>query len=170
MGTTRHTLRTRAPRRKSLWLQFEPIQTTMTAPGGSIMFTLNAAALALTPFTVVRSHFELMVRSDQSAAVEQQIVGFGIAVVSDQAVGVGVTAVPTPIVDMGSSLWFVHKLIYGEENRLINLLLPPTLASVDSKAMRKVESGSDIIVVAEMSALGGGAILTVGGRMLIKTN
>ena len=43
--------------------------------------------------------------------------------------------------------------------------------SVDSKAMRKVEDGSDISIVAEFdSASGAGAILFFGGRILVKAH
>ena len=162
----------RGPRRKSIWLSFAPSEVTLGTGVEAIMFTLNAAALALRPFTIVRSHLEVMVRSDQSAAVETQICGVGLAVVSTEAVSVGITVVPSPITELGSSLWFVNKLLFGQENSLINLLLPQLIASIDSKAMRKVEVGSDIVVVAENQSLGGsgGAIVTLGGRILIKTN
>ena len=157
--------------RKSLWLQFAPADVTLTSSGSvNLSFSLNAAALALRPFTVVRSHFEVMVRSDQEAAVEQQQIGFGLAVVSDQAVAAGVASVPTPLTELGSSLWFVNRLIFGEESRLVDKALPARSVQIDSKAMRKVEVGMDIIVVAENGTIGGGAIISMGGRVLIKTN
>jgi len=40
--------------------------------------------------------------------------------------------------------------------------------SIDSKAMRRVEEGQDLIIVAEFSAAGAGFILAVAGRILIK--
>ena len=92
-------------KRLTSWFQFQPIRVTGAA-GGTIMFSLNAAALALRPFTIVRSRFEVGIISDQTAATEDQLGAIGMAVVSDQAVAVGVTAVPTPITDMGSDLWF----------------------------------------------------------------
>ncbi len=158
--------------RKSLWLQFVPITVTLGAANSALAFSLNAAALALRPFTVVRTHFEVMMISDQAAAVEQQVAGLGIAVVSDQAIAVGITAVPTPVSELGSSLWFVNQLLLGEESHQTDLTLAPNRYSIDSKAMRKVETGSDIGVMLETITIGGsgGAIFNVGGRILIKTN
>ena len=161
----------RGPKRKTLWLQFEPLDTTLSAAtSAAILFSLNAAALALRPFTIVRSHFEILLRSDQGAAVEQQNGGFGLAVVSDEAVAVGVTAVPTPISQLGSSLWFLHQLYMAQESHVTDVAQPAGVYSIDSKAMRKVEVGQDIIVVAENSAIGLGCTLAAGGRILIKTN
>ncbi len=157
-------------RRLTTWFQFSPADSTMTASGGSAIFSLNAAALALRPFTIVRSHFEIGLRSDQEAAVEQQRVGFGIAVVSDEATAVGVTAIPTPVTEAASNLWLLHQYIFGEESRLVDKALPERQVSIDSKAMRKVEVGQDVVVVAELAGVGGGVIITVAGRMLIKNN
>ena len=58
-------------KRKTLWLEFQPVLATTDAAGEAVLvFSLNAAALALRPFTIVRTHFEVMVTSDQAAAVE----------------------------------------------------------------------------------------------------
>jgi hypothetical protein len=90
-------------KRLTSWFQFAPVSATFTGTGGTIMFSLNAAALALRPFTIVRSRFTYGVISDQAASLEDQVGAVGIAVVSDQAVAVGATAVPTPITDLGTS-------------------------------------------------------------------
>ena len=143
----------------------------MTAIGGTIIFALNAAALAMRPFTIIRSRFELFVFSDQSAAIEPQVGAFGIAVVSDQAVAAGVAAVPTPVTDMGSDLWFVHQNYSGRESSTVDVSEPGNRISIDSKAMRKVDIGQDIVVVAENDTnVGAGQILFSAGRMLIKVN
>jgi len=156
--------------RKSLWLALQPAAVTLASGASNLVFSLNAAALDLRPFTIVRTRLELMVISDQAAAVEQQIGALGVAVVSDQAVGVGITAVPTPITDIGSSLWFAHALALGQASQTVDNSNPPTRISIDSKAMRKVEVGSDMIVTLELSAIGAGAQFFVGGRILVKTN
>ncbi len=158
--------------RETTWFQFLPNDFTTASAGTAVLaFSLNAAALALRPFTIVRSRFEIFLRSDQAAAIESQRVGVGIAVVSDQAVAIGVTAVPTPVTDMGSNLWLLHKLVYADESNLTDRTRNGTGVSIDSKAMRKVEVGQDIIVVVESSpSVGGGAITTIGGRLLIKNS
>ena len=161
----------RSAKRLTSWLELRPVQVVMTATGGTIMFALTAAELALRPFTIVRTHLELALRSDQNSVAEVQAVALGAAVVSDQAVAVGVTAVPTPDTDMGSDLWFLHQILFGDEVSLSNLTKPQSTASLDSKAMRKVDIGQDVVVVAEMiAAVSSGVTFTVGGRMLIKVN
>ena len=111
--------------RETTWFQFQPLEVA-TVAGGIIMFSLNAAALALRPFTIVRSRFEVALRSDIAGGSEIQRAAYGIAVVSDQALAVGVTAVPTPITDMGSNLWLLHGLIYGDEGTLVDVARPET--------------------------------------------
>ena len=103
-----HQARPRSTRRQTIWAFLSPVKITMTALGGTVIGSLNAAALAQRSFTVVRFHLAWLLQSDQAVAIEEQTAAFGVAVVSDQAVAVGVTAVPTPITDIGSDLWFVH--------------------------------------------------------------
>ena len=168
-GPRRHRVVTQ--KRLTSWFRFSPVQTVMTATGGTIIFSLNAAALALRPFTIIRTHFELALRSDQNSVNEVQAVALGMAVVSDQAVAVGVTAVPTPDTDMGSDLWFAHKILYAEETTLATLTKEGTRVSLDSKAMRKVDIGQDLVIVGEMiAAISSGLTFTCGGRMLVKVN
>ncbi len=159
----------RAPKRDTAWFQFLGNRNTMTAAGGTIYYSLNAAALALRPFTVVCSRFELFLLSDNAAGAELQAAAFGFAVVSDQAAAIGVTAVPTPVTDMGSDLWLLYKYCLGSGNVAGTLSGQQGFTySVDSKAMRKVDIGQDLVGVAELDAVGSGLSLTVAGRMLVK--
>ena len=160
-------------RRLTSWFEFQPIRTAFSATGGTVLFTLNAAALALRPFTIIRTRFLVSIETDQLAADEPQVGALGMAIVSDQASAVGVTAVPTPITDMASDFWFVHQLMFssfvfadatGFDSQGM------TNHTIDSKAMRKVDIGQDLVVVGELSAQGQGFTLTLGGRMLVKVN
>ncbi len=77
-------------RRETTWFEFQPAEATIGTAGDSVLlFSLNAAALALRPFTIVRSRFMAAIRSDHAAAIEHQLGAVGLAVVSDQAVAVG---------------------------------------------------------------------------------
>ncbi len=162
---------TRGPTRETLWLQINPVITTMTTTGGTLIASLNAAALALRPFTVVRSHIELWLQSDQDTASENQIAGYGLAVVSEEAAAAGVTAIPTPILEMGSDLWFLHKLmmlglVAGATN--VETAIRGKGWAVDSKAMRRVNGNQDVVFVGERAGAGSGVDLFDGGRILIK--
>jgi len=159
-------------RRHTAWFQFAPVLTTLTASGGTIIFSLNAAALALRPFTVVRSRFSAYLISDQATLSEQQNVGLGHAVVSDEAVSVGVTAVPTPLAQLGSDLWFQINLLFGAvgiADGTGSQVMKGQFFDLDSRAMRKVAVGQDIVSVAEgLLGFGSGCQIFWGGRMLVK--
>ena len=143
----------------------------MSATGGTLIFSLNATALALRPFTIIRSRFELYLKSDQDTGSEDQVAGFGIAVVSDEAAAAGVGSIPTPISELGSDLWFVSQILMssieaGATN--VETAINGRGYTVDSKAMRKCSVGQDIVVVGERSGAGAGIELFVGGRILVK--
>ena len=159
------------PKRTTTWFQFLPTDITLASAGtATLVFTLNAAALALRPFTIVRSHFRFFLRSDQAAAIEQQAIAVGLAVVLDQAAAVGVAAVPTPATDMASDLWFVHSTMFGDESNLTDRTRSGVGWSVDSKAMRKMDIGQDLALVVEGGGIGAGMIVSIAGRMLVKNN
>jgi len=156
-------------RRKSVWIPLLVVQDTQASAGSQIIGSFNASALALRPFTIVRIHLELMIKSDQAAAIEDQAGAYGVAVVSDQAVAVGITGVPLPNTDAESSLWMLHQFIMGSAQELTDLTVGPRHYSLDSKAMRKVDAGQDVVFVLENS-LATGMIVTSAARLLVKTN
>jgi len=157
--------------RLTTWFQFLPTEVTQASnSAATLMFVLNATALAMRPFTIVRSHFLVAIGTDQTGSLEAQRAAIGIAVVSEQAVDVGISAVPTPILDMSSNLWMLHQVLYADESQLADNRSPESVYSIDSKAMRKVELGQDLAIVVEGAGFGGGVQITVGGRMLIKNN
>jgi len=158
-------------RRETQWLALDPVSNTLAAGSTAVISnTMTAAELALRPFTVVRTRGVLFVESDQSAASEFYHAGFGAAVVSDQAVAIGVTAVPTPDTDRSSDLWFLYeeawgRLVVGDVTGFLN---DGMSKDFDSRAMRKVEEGSQITFVKETSAISTGAVVKTAGRVLIK--
>jgi ribosomal protein S18 acetylase RimI-like enzyme len=159
-------------RRETLWFTFPPASNVLAAASVAVIsHSLNAVALALRPFTVVRTRITYHARSDQIAALENWDAALGLAVVSDQASAIGVTAVPTPDTDRGSDLWFVFAEIMGTVGFVTGIGVAPEFSKnlgVDSKAMRKVEEGQDIVVVQEATAISAGVFTQVAGRMLIK--
>ncbi len=156
-------------RRESLWIPEPTSSTTIAAASTAVLLaSLNAAALALRPFTIVRVRGVMHVRSDQVAASETFGVSMGQAVVSDQASAIGVTAVPTPETDRGSDLWHVYESVLGffkitEDEGGQGMFL-----QYDSKGMRKVEDGEDSITVLETASITTSAIVQHSARFLIK--
>ncbi len=162
----------RRSRRETRWLSLPVVRTTLaSSSSAAIILVLTAAEKAERPFTIVRTRLIMHVLSDQVAASETYQVALGGAVVSDQAVGIGVTAVPTPQTDRLSDLWFLYEdvcaqVIIGATSTIQEPA--GTQVRVDSRAMRKVEEGEDIIFTLENSSIGDGTITTVAGRMLVK--
>ena len=157
-------------RRETTWFS---IAITNQAVNNTAVFALqlNAAALAKRPFTVVRFHLGVQIRSDQSAT-EQQLGAIGGCVVSDQASAIGITAVPTPLTDIGSDLWFFHQTMFAAVQAATQVGFQSPFGryyQIDSKAMRKVNDGSDLIVTLEGDA-SGGFICDIAGRFLVKEN
>ncbi len=151
-------------RRETFWLSGTGTFTTMGSAQSVLVTSLNAGALALRPFTIVRTRGWFHARSDQVAAVENWDCAYGIAVVSDQAVTVGITAVPTPTTDDGSDLWLSYERLAGA---LIVTAGSDQIKEIDSKAMRKVEDGQDIVDVIENPLATGVSVFTYS-RTLIK--
>ncbi len=158
-------------RRESLWLSGVTVSTALAAGSTAVLQgSLNAAALALRPFTIVRTRGYMYLRSDQAANTEFWDVAYGNIIVTDQAVAIGVTAVPTPVTEDASD-WHVYERLIGTI-RVISAIGTQTYEGVgkdiDSKAMRKVDLGEDLIIVVESGALTDGASVAAYSRTLIK--
>ena len=157
--------------RETNWLSISAVFSTLAASGNAaLLSSLNAAALALRPFTVIRTHLNWQIETDQSAASEVYIGNIGMAVVSDQASAIGITAVPTPATDLDSDLFFLHastigSFVLGDATGFQEI---PQSREIDSKAMRKVNSDQDVVIVAEAGIGVSGLELRAVGRMLIK--
>ena len=160
-------------RRQTLWFTSASINTTLSAAStASIVISLNAAALALRPFTIVRNRGYFSIRSDNFAVSTSETyeAAVGQIVVKDEAVAIGVTAVPTPIAQDASD-WHVYARLIGRtqisadgvaESNVIHQM------EIDSKAMRKVDLGEDMIEVVETSPLSLGLVTVHYFRTLIK--
>ena len=159
-------------RRETVWVGIAQTQTGIVPSTAVLLGSLNAAALALRPFTVVRTRGLLGILSDQVTGTEDQACSYGHAVVSDQASAIGVTAIPTPVVDQASDLWYVF------ENMMSDIRFASGVGfgkigiykDFDSKAMRKVDVGQDVVTVVETPAVAftDGIIFNAVGRFLVK--
>ena len=157
-------------RRETLWLGGSFVRSTLVGAASALVTSLNAAALAQRPFTIVRTRGFLHYRSDQEVASENYSGSYGAAVVSDQAVAIGVTAIPTPVTDSESDLWHLYEA-FGKRFALGSGVAFTDVGDrieIDSKAMRKVEEGQDIVDVVEGSGLSTGIIVLSFNRTLIK--
>ncbi len=157
--------------RETVWFGGVISVTTLAAASTATLVTsLNAAALALRPFTVIRTRGTLQLTSDQTAATENQDVQYGRCVVSDQATAIGVTAVPTPSTDNSSDAWYVFETVFSQlfVTTDIGRFISVQQHDFDSRAMRKVEDGFDVISVVETGAGSDGAVIRAFARTLVK--
>ncbi len=166
-------LRSSGPQRLTMWLDITTAEATLSgAPSAVLSNSLNAAALALRPFTVVRTRGILFLRSDQLVTGETYGVGMAQAVVSEQASAIGVTAVPTPVTDKESDLFFVYESLFGAIfiGSGAGTGVPTSgggeFMKWDSRAMRKVNDDQDVVLTLENEI--NGVQVTVTGRILIK--
>ena len=157
-------MRSGGRRRETIWFGGTGFSQAVATTGTTLVLVLNAAALALRPFTVIRTRGVIGVSSDQEAATEDFGGSFGFAVVSEQASAVGITAVPTPTTDSGSDLWFVYEFLFGRFafGSVASFADVGNRRVIDSKAMRKVEDGQDMVGVVE----GPGTGITTTGSLI----
>ncbi len=158
--------------RKTFWFNGAWTNTNLaSANSAAIVVSLNAAALALRPFTIIRTRGVWGVRSDQISVDENQFVNYGSIVVSDEALAVGVSAVPTPVEQDGSA-WISFDQAVQQINAASDIGLHPNMIpwrmEIDSKSMRKVEEGQTLIDVIQNSAISNGAQVALYSRVLIK--
>ncbi len=156
---------------KTTWFDLPVVAQDITTTGGQILLTMVASELAARPFTVLRTHLEILITSDQLAADELQAGAVGLCVVSDQAAAVGVTAVPTPATDAASDLWFAHQWCFNRFAFASGVGFDASegkVYTIDSKAMRKVNNDQQILVITELGSVSNGFSLIVAGRLLIK--
>ena len=158
-------------RRETFWLGIPRASDTMATSATAVLSsTLNAAALALAPFTIVRSRGMWLTHSDQVAASESWMGNLGMAVVSAEASAVGITAVPTPATNIDSDLFYLIEQWPGQFVFSSSVGFPPYVIPriFDSRAMRKVEPGQDIAIVKEAGIGGSGVVIDSVGRILVK--
>ena len=104
--------------------------------------------------TVLRSVGQISVSTDNDGASEQQVGAWGMCIVSDVALAIGITALPSPVSEISDDFWFVHQTIVQRTEFITAAGFHPNVSrnyEFDSKAKRKLEDGSVIVLVAENS-------------------
>ena len=159
------------PRRSTTWIASvtETAFTAVAAAGNDFQGKLGTAALAFRPFTVVRVVGQLFVQSDQIVDSQETPFGAaGLAVVSTKASTAGGTSIPLPVTDEGSELWFAYQFWAAGASIGANGNNPIYVFPFDSRAMRKVNEGEDIVSVFENGSAADGCGYLLKYRMLIK--
>ncbi len=155
--------------RQMVWLGLNVIQTSVPSGAAVFLATYNAAALALRPFTIVRSRGIVALESDQIVADEEFGAIMSMQIVSEAAATAGVGSVPTPFVETDAD-YFVYEPWFGSYRNAVtegaDAQTQITFA-FDSKAMRKVDIDDNLAFLAEGVGVQGSNI-TILGRQLVK--
>ncbi len=167
----RRTSFVRPAPRSMVWIGTNSIETAVGASSAVLLISLNAAALAIRPFTIVRTRLVLHYQSDQATASEFTRAVYSMQVVTASASTAGIASLPTPITEPNSDYFVYQPLI---QNNVIASAIGFTEAvgqgrywTVDSKAMRKVGQDDDVVGVVESAEALGWRMAAVG-RMLVK--
>jgi len=159
----------RPPAKTKIWIGASVAVGTVPTNSKTLVSELNAAALALRPFTILRTRVSINFRSDQQAAQESPTGAYGKIVVKEIAVNIGATAVPGPVTEPNAD-WFVYQ---GMSAPFLFVTAAGFESAggfryeIDSKAMRKVDPTDDVVTMFEMRNVGGG-FLNIEGRTLIQ--
>jgi len=162
-----------AQKRLSIWVPFQIITPTALAANAlTLAASSNAALLALTPYTIVRTRGVFTVWSDQTAAAEAPRGILGVIVVKNTAVLIGATAIPDPL-NEGNEDFYVYQSFQmpttrqqGGAGAFIETGI--TQYEIDSKAMRKVDDTEDQAFMVRNISETEGLLFTFVGRTLIK--
>ena len=166
----------RPPAKTKIWFNAGVGSTALAGSSVILITKFNAAALALRPFTILRTHLQINVRSDQVTASENVIASFGETVVTDNASTIGVTAIPDPsgIDGDGNADWMTWQAMFGSFFIDINGTDGIAMSGyngqmyvVDSKAMRKIGPNDDLVQVASLQT-SPGLTFSCNGRRLVQ--
>ncbi len=160
-----------APRTK-MWIGGGVGSVTLPSASDILVSSLSAGALALRPFTILRTHQLVHYFSDQFAASETVFGTFGHLVVTEQAAAIGITAIPDPSGISGDpeADWFVWQAMSDRVIRQTDVGFQSIVGvqySIDSKAMRKVGPDDQVVTVFSQEASFGATMIT-NGRTLIQ--
>ncbi len=162
-----------AQKRLSIWIPTQiTAPTTLAANALTIAASSSASLLALAPFTIVRTRGLFTFWSDNAGAAETPQGILGTIVVKNTAVLIGASAVPDPL-NEATDDWFVYQPFQHQVTRQIGAAgsfneISTMQYVIDSKAMRKVDTGDDFPIMVRNTSATFGLIFTYTGRCLLK--
>ena len=162
----------RAPRRQTDWFGVTDAGYLAVAAGAKALIAsaaIDSSPGVLMGSTLVRSRGLVSVKLQTYAADLNVIGAFGMAIVSAEAAAAGIASIPGPWSNSEWDGWFVWGTwaFAYEFTTDIDRLLPASVQiPVDSKAMRKLESGNTIVFVAESQSAAFEIVMPI--RVLVK--
>ena len=164
---SRVPVRSRAPKRKTVWVGTADQGAVSLASGGSaIVSSFDPSSFAILKATIARVRGEINVFPQVTTADLSINGAYGLCVVSDEAFAAGAASIPRPFDDDDWAGWLVHGYF---SNRVIASAVDNglwiTSKAIDSKAMRKVGPGETVVWMIESQ--GGAISVLFNARVLI---
>ena len=143
----------------------------------SALSTTQTILATLTPGeqgTLIRSRGNILIVATPDAADDDDVVGLGLIVVSSEAAAIGGTSIPGPI-NNEDAPWLWHTFVpimnvavTAASDTALGLIHRVTL---DSKAMRRLNTNDRVVLVAELGTGEFAAVRALGGmRNLLLQN
>ncbi len=156
----------KSPARLTTWIG--PADQNYLVVGAGAKILLASFAFE-EPLTIVRTR-GMMSYIPTDPSLNGRLAGaIGMGVVSAEALAIGVTALPGPFSNADWGGWFVWRSFAGvwDVTTDIGRAITSFTMEIDSKAMRKVDANSALVVVVESQG-GNGLSVFDGTRHLLK--
>jgi len=144
--------RTRAPKRKTVWIG-TAIQGNLSIASGAsfIMSSFAPDTLSILAGTVVRVRGKILVRPQAFGADQEFNGAWGLGAVSDEAFAAGEASIPRPFDDDDWPGWIAHGYYMGhlQFQSATSELVFPIIDTIDSKAMRKIGPNTTLVWMVE---------------------
>ena len=175
--------RSKSQMRKKTWSPFEVggflgLNFDLTTPSNNQV----ASFFVFTPrpdveeSTILRTHLDGYVdwsKTTSGSGISVATAALGLAIVTFEAANGG--SIPNPATSEGASWdgWYTYwsECVENGSTGFASTFIEPRRITIDSKAMRKLESGNVIVVVGGFSSTGtapsGNLTMTISGRQLL---
>ena len=153
----------RARRQPTNWTRSMATGPTTVAAGTKALIATIALSNPGIGETIRRTRGIVLFTSDQNTD-EDYNGALGFIVVNDLAIAAGAGSIPGPVTEASDDGWFVWQPLAGRFETNEQAYPPPYM--IDSKAMRRVEEGFTVAVMAENSHVTFGMDVTCGFSVL----
>ena len=124
-----------------------------------------------TPLTLIRTRGYLFVATDQAAATETPLGAAGVVISTEAARVAGAASLPDPTADEDTGVWQTY-VPFVNQFKLVNATgvdgNSGTMFMVDSKAMRKIDTGFALNLMISNASTLHGMVFAVNFRFLFK--
>jgi len=170
-SSSRGFARSHTSRRKTGWEEGPGTNTLVTRSSSGASVLGLGFSVGLDGFTIIRLRgaVELMLTAVASAG-DGFAGALGIGMASSTAFAAGVASLPAPISEIGDENWLWHRMFQVHSAQTTAGVIRATVRiEIDSKAMRKFDSGRTVYAAIELTEVGVASMdIRLGTRMLLK--